>query len=1033
MVIIFAVILLVFGVALLRQAPLAVFPEFDPPYVEVQTEALGLSAEEVEAMLTVPMEADLLNGVAWLDQIYSRSVSGLSSILLIFEPGTDPIRARQMVQERLTEAYALPNVSKPPTMLQPVSSTNRALMVGLSSDELSPIEMGVLARWIITPRLLGVPGVANVAIWGQRERQLQVLVDPEQLHEEGVKLSEIIETAGEALWFSPLTYLEASAPGTAGWIDTPNQRLSVRHLLPISTPEDLAKVAVVNHKNMLLGDVTDVVEDHQPLIGDAALSDGPGFLLVIEKFPGSNTLEVTQGVEKALEDLAPGLQGMEIDTNVFRPANYLEQAVDNLGYLALAGLILLALIILALTFQWRTALISLVVILISLVAAGLVVYFTRSTFNVMVLAGIVVALAIVIDDAIVDVDNVARRLRQRGEEASSRSIILAAILETRSPLGYALVIILLAVLPVFFVPGLMGSFIQPMAVSYVLAMVAALLTALIVTPALSVSLLSSASLQRVSPIIRGLGRFYHGILSRTIRSPYAALIVAGIVIVIGLVTVPFLNVSLLPTLNQTDLLIQMDAAPGTSRSEMNRIISQASSELKAIPGVSNIGSHVGRAITGDAIVGINSGELWINLDPAADYDATVAAIQEVVNGYPGMERSVQNYQPERIGQALTGPDKDLVVRVYGHDLEVLANKAQEVTQVMAGVNGVVDAKAILYAEEPQVEIEVDLAAAEAHGIKPGDIRRQATTLLSGIHVGNLYEEQKVFDVVVWGLPELRGNLTSIGELLIDTPDGSQVPLGDLAEVRIAPAATVIERDAVSRYVDVGANVSGRSVDAVTADIESALAGVQIPFEYHIELLKDSEGLQANQGFLIALFVAATIGIYLVIQAAVDSWRLAFVLSITAPMAVVGGLVSVLIGGGLLSIGAIFGLLTVLAIAIRNGLVMINQFRHLNHQEDKTIDVELILSEAKERLGPILLTAFATAAVFLPLLIAGSTPGVELLVPIAAVILGGLVTSTLLTLFIVPALYLRWPSAIEVKVPSTSTEESGTQPSLEAAD
>jgi Cu/Ag efflux pump CusA len=255
LVIILAAMLLVFGIAQLRQMPVDVYPEIDPPHVEIQTEALGLSAEEIEAMITVPMEADQLNGVAWLDHIYSKSLAGLTSILLVFEPGTDPIRARQMVQERLTEAYALPNVSKPPLMLQPVSSANRVMMAGLSSDELSPIEMGVLSRWIIQPRLLGVPGVANVAVWGQRERQLQVLVDPEELHEEGITLRQVIETAGEALWYSPLSYLEASAPGTAGWIDTPNQRLSVRHLLPISTAEDLAQVAVVDNKNLTLGDI----------------------------------------------------------------------------------------------------------------------------------------------------------------------------------------------------------------------------------------------------------------------------------------------------------------------------------------------------------------------------------------------------------------------------------------------------------------------------------------------------------------------------------------------------------------------------------------------------------------------------------------------------------------------------------------------------------------------------------------------------------------------------------------------------------
>jgi multidrug efflux pump subunit AcrB len=321
LVVILAAILLVFGFMQLRQMPVNVFPEIDPPYVEVQTEALGLSAEEVEAFITVPMEADLLNGVAWLDQIYSESVAGLSSILLIFEPGTDPIRARQMVQERLTQAHALPNVSQPPVMMQPLSSTNRAMMVGLSSDELSLIEMGVLSRWNIKPRLLGVPGVANVAIWGQRERQLQVQVDPQKLHENGVSLQQIIETTGEALWVSPLSYLEASSPGTAGWIDTPNQRLSVRHVLPITSADDLARVAVVDKENLLLGDVTTVVEDHQPLIGDAALADGPGLILVIEKFPGANTLEVTSGVEKALADLQPGLQGMEIDTSLFRAAN----------------------------------------------------------------------------------------------------------------------------------------------------------------------------------------------------------------------------------------------------------------------------------------------------------------------------------------------------------------------------------------------------------------------------------------------------------------------------------------------------------------------------------------------------------------------------------------------------------------------------------------------------------------------------------------------------------------------------------------
>ncbi|UCG24400.1 MAG: efflux RND transporter permease subunit [Chloroflexota bacterium] len=1030
LVIVLALLLLIFGFAQLRQMPVAVYPEIDPPHVEVQTEALGLSAEEIEAMLTVPMEADLLNGVAWLDQIYSKSVAGLSSILLVFEPGTDPIRARQMVQERLTEAYALPNVSKPPLMLQPVSSANRVLMAGLSSDELSPIEMGVLARWIIQPRLLGVPGVANVAVWGQRERQLQVLVDPEELHQEGVTLSQVVETAGEALWYSPLSYLEASAPGTAGWIDTPNQRLSVRHLQPITTADDLAKVAVVNNKNLTLGDVATVVEDHQPLIGDAALNDGPGFLLVVEKFPGANTLDVTQGVEKALADLQPGLQGMEIDTSVFRPADYIDSAVGNLGLLALIGGVLVILVLLAFYFQWRTALISLLAIPLSLVAAGMILYVTDATFNIMVLAGMAAVLAIVVDDAVVDPENIAERLRQRRreeEDVSASKVILGAVLETRSPLGYALVIILLLLLPLFFLPGLTGSLIRPLVVSYTLAMIASLLVALIVTPALSLSLLSNASLKRESPITKGLRGFYSGLLARTVRSSTVTIIVAAVLIVIGVVSLLLLDVSLLPTLKQRDLLIQFEAAPGTSRPEMNRIVAQASGELQAIPGVQNIGSHVGRAITGDSVVYINSADLWVSIAPKADHAATVAAIQEVVDGYPGLERQVQTYQPESLGPALTGPDNDVVVRLYGHELEVLRDMAGDVELAMAAVPGVVGAQASIYSEEPQVEIEVDLAAAEQRGIKPGDIRRQATTLLSGIHVGNLYEEQKVFDVLVWGQPELRSSMTNIDQLLIDTPDGSQVPLGELADVRIAPAATVIERDAVSRFVDVGADVSGRSIDAVKADIESSIQQMPVPFEYHMEVLSDAQGLQANQQRLIAIAVAALIGIFLVIQAGIGGWRLALAIFLTSPVALVGGLLAAVIAGGVLSIGSLFGLLTVLAIAVRSGLVMVNHIQRLAHEEGDSVEPELVVRGAADRVAPILMTALATVVALLPMLIGGGIAGNEMLSPLAAVMVGGLITSTLLNLFIVPALYLRWPSTL----PAVDTSLTEATPTAEA--
>jgi Cu/Ag efflux pump CusA len=485
---------------------------------------------------------------------------------------------------------------------------------------------------------------------------------------------------------------------------------------------------------------------------------------------------------------------------------------------------------------------------------------------------------------------------------------------------------------------------------------------------------------------------------------YAAV---GVIVVIGLAVMPFLGQSTLPSFKQTELLIQWEAAPGTARSEMNRIAAQASRELRTVPGVRNVGTHVGRAETGDQVVGMNSGELWVSLDPAADYHATVAALQQVMDGYPGLFRVVQAYQPERIGEALTKPDQDIVVRIYGYDMEALRAKAQEVTKVLSEISGVVDPRADIQGVEPQVEIEVDLAAAERNGIKPGDVRRTAATLLSGLQVGSLFEDEKVFDVVVWGTPAIRNSLTNIQDLLIDTPSGGHVRLGDVAAVRIVPAPTVIKRDSVSRYVDVGAKVSGRDLSAVTADIKERIKQVEFPLEFHAEVLGASAERQAAEQRILAVVVFALIGIFLLLQAAIGSWRLATAAFLTLPMALAGGVLAALAGGGVLSLGSLFGFLAVLGIAVRNGILLITHFRRLEQQEGESFGPELVLRGARERLAPILMTAFATALALVPFVIFGDIAGLEMVYPMAVVILGGLVTSLLLNLFIVPALYLRF--------------------------
>ncbi len=1010
LVIILAGVLMFFGIYQLRDMPVAIYPEFDPPLVEVQTEALGLSAEEMEALITVPLEADLLNGVAWLERIRSKTVAGMSSILLEFEPGTDPIRARQMVQERLIETFALPNVSNVPTMLQPLSSSRRVMMVSLSSEELSLIDLGVLARWVITPRLMGVPGVANVPIWGLREWQLQVQVDPEHLQERGVSLMQIIETAGEALWVSPLSYLESSTPGTAGWIDTPNQRLSIRHELPITSAEDLMKVPVKGTAYQL-SDVSKVVEDHQPLIGDAILSDGPGLLLVIEKFPGTNTLEVTRGVEEALAAMAPGLSGIEIDTTVFRPANYIEQSMSNLSTSLLISAFLLVLVLIIFYWDWRAVLVSMVSIPVSVVAALVILNLTGYTFNVMILAGLMVAIGVIVDDVIIDPENFTHRIRSRDNDAGEddkRDDLVEAVVDMRGPIIYALLIMLLVIAPIFLLQGVSGAFFQPLAVAYALAVLTSMLVAMTVTPALSMIILSGTPVERDhSPVVRWFQGRYRATLDRIIENPRMVYIIAGIVLIVSLAVFPFLKTSILPSLKVTELRIEWTMAPSTSRLEMNRIMNRVIEELRTIPGVQNLGAHVGRAITGDQVSGIHSGEIWVSLDPETDVDAALSSIQDVINGYPGVFRELNTFQPDRIGDVLAEDEKDVVARIYGWDYDVLNEKADEVNAILSGIDGVKDVGIEHLIEEPQIEIEVDLAAAQRYQIKPGDVRRAATTLLSGLRVGNLYEEQKVFDVIVWGEPDVRRNLTEIVNLLIDTPRGGHVRLGEVAEVRFTATPVIINRDAVSRYIDVTANLDRRSYHSVATEIENRLQGVSLPLEYHIELVDNTAQKLASIQRILLFSVIAAVGIILLLQACFWSWKLSFIIFLSLPFPLTSGVLAAILSGGVISLGSLFGLLAVLAISLRFSLVMTRHFQNLEQQDGVPFSTELVLQGAMDRLRPILMTAFAIGLVVLPLVFAGDIPGLEVLRNLGVVILGGLVTTTLLNLFALPPLYLRY--------------------------
>ena len=997
---------LVVGVSQLHKAPVEVVPDFTPTTVEVQTEALGLSAAEVEQLVTVPMEQDLLNGIAFLKDIRSESVPGMSRILLIFESGTPLFKARQVVAERLTQTAALPQVSKAPAMLQPLSSTNRVLMVGMSSKTLSAIQMGVLARWTIAPRLVGVPGVANVSVWGLEDRQLQVQVDPARLRAKGVSLDQVISTSANSLWVSPLTFVEASTPGTGGFIDTPNQRIGIQHESPIVTAADLAKVRIEGAKNLVLGDVGSVVQGHQPLIGDAVVDGHPGMLLVIQRFPGSNVRDVTRNVEQAINAMKPGLAGITFDTNVYRPATYVEKSIDNLAVVVIVGMILLALVLGAFLFRWQTALVGLVAVPLSVLAALLVLWAYGSTLNAMILAGLAAAVLLVIDDAVVSVEHAARRLSAGNGQPVAKTV-LDAVLEMRRPTLYATLIVGLAVLPVFFLERLSGAFFPDIAAAFLLALVASMLVALTVTPALAVLLHSRARTgdgEGAAPLAGWLDSRYESGLSRVIHKPRVAYVAVGAMLVLAAVTTPFLAQSLLPTFKENNLLIQWDGPPGTSLPEMERVTALASNDLRSVPGVSDVGAHVGRAILGDQAVGANAGELWVSIDPKADYDGTVASVKRVVAAYPGFSRTVQTYSQDRVNETLTGTKEDVVVRVYGEDLDTLGTQAAKVRRAMSGVAGVTNAQVLLPAEEPTLKVKVDLAKADRYGIKPGDVRRAATTLLSGLVVGNLFEQQKVFDVVVWGVPSIRANLTSIRQLLIDTPDGGQVRLGDVADVHIAPSPGIVKRQDVSRYVDVGASVSGRDRDAVIRDVRSSLQSLRFPIEYHAEVLAaDTQPTWR----LVSIAIAAVLGMFLLLQVLLGSWRLATFAMLVLPLGVLGAPAAVLAAGGKLSFGSYIGLFAVFGLAARAGLLLFDRIRRLETDDGEEFGAALIMRAARERLVPVAMTATTAGLVSVAVLILGSRPGLELLHPIAVVFVGGLITTVALNVLVLPVLYARF--------------------------
>lgn len=982
LIVIFAVVVAAFASYQVSRTPVEAVPEFAPVSVEVQSEALGLSAQEVEDLVTVPLESNLLSGVAWVDRMQSTSMAGLSSIVMTFDAGTDPIRARQLVQERLTQGALLTNASKAPVMLQPTSAANRVMMVGLSSTDQSLVDLSVLSRWTIRPKLMSVEGVANVAVWGMRDRQLHVQADPVRMQEHGVSLDELVATTGNALWVSPLSFLEASTPGRGGFLDLPQQRVNVQHVSPITDSATLGRVAVegASTTGVALADVASIVEAPPTTIGDGIVDASAGLILVVEKQPGASTVAVSQGIDEALASLRPGLPGVTMEGSVYRAAGYSTDAARNLTIAALLTLLLLILGCAVLYRAWRPVVVVASATSLSLLASWLVLWARDTPINVLTLTGLGGGLVLVIAQSVAAIAGLGRA---PGDRTVAERLVSAYAGVGRSAMYTTLAAVLLVV-PVHLLTGQAGAFLPEVLDGFLLCLAAGLGVALIVSPAIA----AVVGVGRpTAPVPQRIASGAGAVASRLAGSVIAIAVVLGV----GAAGAIALSIGAedrtRPTFDEGVLVLTATAPEGTSPQALTQTLGTLAESLRRLDGVAGVGGHVGRAVSGDRVVGTNTGELWVSLVPNADRKAVMADIGAEAEGSPAITTRVGTYLDGQIDRILPTADSSLVVTVYGPEPATLETSATDVLEVVTGTAGVTNARLVESPQEQTLQVTVDLAKVEALGMTPGDVRRQAATLVGGLEVGAIFQEQKVFDVQVWTREDMRDSTEKVRALRIGTPDGGQVALGDVATVTEAEQPTTIRRESVQRRLDIVGDVSSGSI---RGDVASNLASMTLPAEYHAEVRTEGEGLEDSRAVALLAGFGAIIGMFLLIQAATRNWWVASASTAGVALGMTGGLIATYVVGGL-TIGAFLGLVVLAVLGVHQAITVAQVVRSRAPGAAQAV-ADVVLPAALL----ILLTS-------LGVLVLGGGAGREALWDMAAILTGGVITTALTGLLVLPAI------------------------------
>jgi CzcA family heavy metal efflux pump len=1016
-----ALTVVVYGIYVLGRTNLDVFPEFSPSQVVIQTEAPGLSSDLVERQVTQPIE-NVLAGIGGVEQIRSQSIPGLSVVTLVFGERSELLSNRQMVGERLTAVTSqLPEGVAQPVITPLTSSASTVLGVGLTSSTQSLMEIRTLVDWTIRPHLMAVPGVAEVNVFGGDVQQWQIQVEPERLVQHGLALSDVVTAARRVAGVLP-----------GGAIESNNQLITLDAQTQPTAVEDIARALLLSKNGQVLrfSDVTKVSAAAAPSISAAAINGTPGVFLFIQGQLGANTVAVTTGLEKALRELEPVIADAKVTLHpgLFRPANFIETAVSNVRRDLAVGSALVVIVLFLFLFNARTALICATAIPVSLFGAILVLNYFGVGLNIMVLGGLAIALGEVVDDAIIDTENIFRRLRLNllaSHPLPVEDVVREASVEVRNSVVYATFIVVLVFVPLLTLSGIAGKLFAPLGLAYIFAILASLVVALSLTPALCYLLLARGRLSTEDPpFVRWLKPRYIGMLKRIERFPGRVLSAVTVVIAGGIAVLPLFSGEFIPALREGHYIIHVTAVPGTAQAESLRLGQRIAEAIGSIPGVKSVAQWVGRAPGGADTFGTHYSEYEVEIG-ALDGDEQERVLREIratlagdrVGNFPGVTFSVNTFLTERIGETITGFAADFVVNLHGESLDLLDQDAQRVARLMSQIPGARDVQLQAPPGTPQLGIRVNQERLAALGLQGLDVMEAIHAAYSGVRVGQVFQGARMTDVVVVLAPEIRNRIGQVANLRIRAADGRMVRLGEVADIGLTGGRYKILHSGGRRIQTVTANVVGRDAADFEREVRARIAEeAQLAMGNYAVFASAAQAQAQAREDLIVHSLIAGIGIFLLLYVAFGRLRNLAITFLNLPFALIGGVIAVLVTGGWMSLGSLVGFVTLFGITLRNSIMLVSHYQHLVDVERLPWNLDTCLRGAAERLPSILMTALVTALGLLPLALGSGEPGREIEGPMATIIVGGLLTSTLLNLLVLPAILLHFGRFEAEKIP-----------------